>query len=64
MINPKDFIASNTKQSNDHDLIEMSGSFSCPEQGCFEVTKQGRFNERDRVITWVCINGHLGRATI
>lgn len=62
MINPKDFL-STTKPEQD-DLIDFGGSYSCPEQGCYEITQSAKFNERDRVITWVCASGHLGRATL
>ena len=64
MINPKDFISNGPKQNNYEDLIDMSGQYSCPEHGCYEVSKEGKFNERERVVTWVCSNGHLGRARI
>jgi hypothetical protein len=61
MIDPKDFLSSNNMREDD-DLIDLEGSFSCPEQGCYELTTLGKFNERERIITWTCINGHAGRA--
>ena len=61
MINPRDFLSSGSPQQ-DLDLVDMEGSFSCPEYGCYEVTTKGKFNERERIITWTCVNGHAGRA--
>lgn len=64
MINPKDFLSNSDDSEYQSDLVEIDGTFSCPEQGCYEVTLSGKFNERERIITWVCSSGHLGRAMI
>lgn len=65
MIDPKDFLSySDTTQNKNSELIEIDGTFSCPEQGCYEISRQGKFNERERVVTWICSKGHLGRATL
>ena len=64
MINPKDFLGKDNSLKNDDELVDIEGTFSCPENGCFETTIIGKFNERERIITWVCPNGHLGRATL
>lgn len=63
MINPKSFISGSSNERPD-ESVEIEGSYSCPEQGCYKVTYLARFNERERVLTWVCPNGHLGRASI
>ena len=62
MIDPKLFLSQNTKK--EEDLIDFEGSYGCPEQGCYEITQSAKFNERERVVTWICSNGHLGRATL
>ncbi|NDB82850.1 MAG: hypothetical protein EB127_08935 [Alphaproteobacteria bacterium] len=63
MINPRDFLSENSQQDT-RNLIDMDGTFSCQENGCFEITTTGKFNESDRVITWVCSQGHAGRANL
>lgn len=63
MINPKDFLSTGSQQESS-ELVDFEGSYSCPEQGCYEVTTSAKFNERERIVTWICSNGHLGRATL
>lgn len=63
MINPKSFLSGETDNKPD-ESIEIEGSYSCPEQGCYEVSYVAKFNERQRLITWTCKNGHPGKASI
>lgn len=63
MINPRLFLSGQANNQPD-ESVEIEGSYSCPEQGCYEVTQLAKFNERERIVTWVCSNGHLGRASL
>lgn len=63
MIDPRDFL-SNSKDSTSEEIEEIGGSFSCPEQGCYKTTSEGLFNPNTRVVTWVCSEGHAGKATL
>lgn len=63
MIDPMSFLASE-QSSKDDGLVDMEGSFGCPEQGCYEVTTIGKFDPSTRVIVWKCINGHNGKASL
>ncbi len=62
MIDPEKFISS--KPSSNDRLIDFEGSYSCPEQGCYEVTTTAKFDEQNRTIMWTCVNGHPGKASI
>jgi hypothetical protein len=64
MINPKDFLSSPASSISDEEIEEISGTFSCPEQGCYIVSTDGLFNPNTRVVTWTCSDGHNGKATI
>ena len=64
MINPKDFLSQPKSPTITDEIEEIGGSYSCPEQGCYEVTNDALFNPNTRVLTWTCINGHNGKATI
>lgn len=63
MIDPKDFLSSDTATVTD-DIVEIDGTFSCPERDCYERARQGLLNPNTRVVTWICSNGHQGKATI
>ena len=63
MINPRDFLANSPTPSSE-EIEEIGGSFSCPEQGCYKTASEGLFNPNTRVVTWVCPEGHTGKATI
>ena len=60
MIDPKDFISS--QQSKEKELPKVEGTFSCPEQGCYEVVTEAEYDEENRKAFWVCPNGHEGGA--
>jgi len=60
MIDPKDFISSD--QSKNKELPTVEGTFSCPEQGCYEVVTEAEYDEENRKVFWVCPNGHEGGA--
>jgi len=62
MIDPKDFISS--KQVVSEDIEEIFGTFACPENGCYEVSQEGLLNVDTRVVTWMCSNGHPGKASL
>jgi hypothetical protein len=64
MINPKDFLSQSKSPTITDEIEEIGGSFSCPEQGCYNVSKEGLFNPNTRVVTWTCSDGHNGKATI
>jgi|LakMenEpi03Aug12_release.lakeMendotaPanAssembly.Ray.scaffolds.fasta_scaffold2065581_2 hypothetical protein len=65
MIDPKSFISTDSESKNhDSELIDIEGSYGCPENGCYETSYEAKFNERQRLITWVCSNGHPGKASI
>jgi hypothetical protein len=64
MINPNDFLSSSKSLEVGEEIEEIGGSYSCPEQGCYEVTNDALFNPNTRVLTWTCINGHNGKANI
>jgi len=63
MIDPISFLSSEQSNQND-ELVEIEGSFSCPQQGCYETTTVGKFDSSTRVVIWKCINGHNGKATM
>ena len=63
MIDPISFLGSD-HPDGDKNLVDMEGSFSCPEQGCYEVTMIGKFNPSTRIIIWKCVNGHNGKASL
>lgn len=63
MIDPISFLSSEQSNQND-ELIEIEGSFGCPQQGCYETTTVGKFDPSTRVVIWKCINGHNGKATM
>ena len=60
MINTKDCISS--EKSNSKELPTVEGTFSCPEQGCYEVVTEAEYDEENRRAFWVCPNGHEGSA--
>jgi len=62
MIDPNSFLSSSKK--DDDRLIDFEGSYSCPEQGCYETTTSAKLDESSRTIFWTCINGHPGKASI
>jgi len=61
MIDPKTFIK-NVKPKKQ--MREINGSFSCSEQGCYEVSSIGMYDAEDRKVYWVCPNGHEGSARL
>jgi hypothetical protein len=63
MIDPKDFLSKGSSAVTE-DIVEIDGTFSCPEQGCYLVSREGLMNVNTRVVTWVCSNGHQGKATL
>lgn len=63
MIDPLNFLAKEEAPKNP-DIEDFEGSFGCPEQGCYETTTLGKFNKSTRMITWTCINGHNGSASL
>ena len=44
MINPNDFLSSSKSLEVGEEIEEIGGSYSCPEQGCYEVTNDALFN--------------------
>lgn len=62
MIDPRLMISGEPQE--DEDVIEMEGSYGCPQQGCYETTRIGKFDIKTRSVTWTCVNGHKGSATI
>lgn len=63
MIDPKDFVSEDTPKSKSR-YKAIEGSFSCPEQGCYEVAKEGHYDEENRKVFWLCPNGHEGSARL
>lgn len=62
MIDPSLFLSSGSNENEK--TIELEGSFSCPEEGCYETTTVGKFDQSTRIVVWTCINGHKGKASI
>lgn len=63
MIDPRDFLSAGSS-TDVEEIEEVEGTFSCPENGCYEMTYEGLMNPNTRVVTWICSNGHQGKATI
>lgn len=63
MIDPREFIK-NSNDSSKNKLQDIDGSFACPENGCYEVSTSGKYDENERKIFWTCSNGHEGVAII
>lgn len=61
MIDPRDFVK-NAKPSKK--LKDISGSFACPEQDCYELTTEGKYDPEEKKVYWVCSNGHEGAARL
>jgi hypothetical protein len=64
MIDPKDFLSPPVSFVSSDEIEEISGTFSCPEQGCYLVSTEGLLNPNTRVVTWICSDGHNGKASI
>lgn len=62
MIDPKSFITAPSKSSSSFKKIE--GTFSCPEQGCFEVSTEGAYDPANKKVYFTCPNGHDGSARL
>lgn len=43
---------------------EVSGAFSCQTDGCLKVVSTARYLTANKVLTWVCPDGHLCHAEI
>lgn len=63
MIDPKMFIKTDPSK-NTEGLKDMDGAYACPEPGCFEIARSGKYDEENRKIFWVCPNGHEGSARL
>jgi hypothetical protein len=63
MIDPRSFISS-SESGPPPKYRTMQGSFSCSEQGCYEVATEGEYDEENRKIFWTCPNGHEGSARL
>ena len=63
MIDPREFVSNDIAKTPDK-LRVMQGSFACPEQGCYEVATEGKYDEENRKIFWICPNGHEGSAKL
>lgn len=62
MIDPKQFIK--PQKTKMPQYKEISGSFSCLEPGCFEVSTTGRYDAENKKVYWTCPNGHDGSARL
>lgn len=63
MIDPRAFL-SNDPSNSPGKYRAIQGSFSCPEQGCYEVANEGQYDEENRKVFWTCSNGHDGSARL
>lgn len=64
MIDPRTFVSDDAGKSISGKFKIIEGSFSCPEQGCYEVSKEGHYDEENRKVFWTCPNGHDGSARL
>lgn len=60
MIDPKEFITAEPTENKKMPTVE--GTFSCPEQGCYEVVTEADYDEENKKAFWTCPNGHDGGA--
>lgn len=40
---------------------EVEGQFSCQERGCYNVSKEARYLEEVKILTWICKDGHISK---
>lgn len=33
----------------------------CQENGCYNVSKTAKYLRKDRILTWVCLSGHISK---
>jgi hypothetical protein len=64
MIDPKAFLSTDPEEKENERYRAMQGSFSCPENGCYEVATEGQYDEFNRKIFWTCPAGHDGSARL
>lgn len=49
------------KHIADEEWEEVSGAMSCQHAGCYGVATIGKYNEKNKLLTWACPEGHLSK---
>lgn len=62
MIDPKDFIKSETKEVYPEDAIDVSGTFMCQE--CEKRCFVAKLDESNRKLIYYCDSGHRSEARL
>lgn len=40
---------------------DCEGSFSCQEDGCWDVAGNAKYLEEHQILTWICKDGHISK---
>lgn len=40
---------------------EVTGQFSCQERGCYNVSKEARYLDEAKILTWKCKDEHVSK---
>ena len=40
---------------------EVGGAFTCQERGCWDTTTEAKYLNKEKVLTWICKNGHTSK---
>lgn len=64
MIDPREFVGGKKEQKPEIENEDMavSGSFVCGE--CYATINSASLNEDEMILTYVCLDGHINKATI
>lgn len=40
---------------------EVEGQFSCQETDCWRISKEARYLNESKILTWICEEGHISK---
>lgn len=59
-VSPFDQLGENSKVQNVEWEV-WTGSFSCQENGCWEVAHEAKYAPEEKLLTWKCSEGHISK---
>jgi len=59
-VSPFDSLGENIKAANAQWEL-WTGAFSCEEKDCFGVATEAKYFPKEKLLTWMCPEGHIGK---